>query len=109
MPKITFLPANITREFDRHTLPYRDHGRPGSILDCAINFGVPIAHTCGGNCSCTACHVIIRAGEQNLSEMDDYEADRVGMAEGVTLHSRLACQAVVRGDVVVEIPPASRS
>jgi len=26
------------------------------------------------------------------------------MAEGLTLHSRLGCQAVVKGDVVVEIP-----
>jgi len=26
------------------------------------------------------------------------------MAEGLTIHSRLGCQAVVRGNVVVEIP-----
>lgn len=104
MPKITFLPANITREFEPGTLPYREHGKRGSILDCALNFGVAVEHTCGGNCACTSCHVIIRAGEKNLSELDDFEADRLGMAAGLTLHSRLACQAVVLGDVVVEIP-----
>jgi 2Fe-2S ferredoxin len=43
-------------------------------------------------------------GEKNLSPLDDFEADRLETAPGVTLHSRLACQAVVRGDVVVEIP-----
>jgi 2Fe-2S ferredoxin len=36
--------------------------------------------------------------------MDDTEADRLDIADGLTLHSRLACQAVVTGDVVVEIP-----
>ena len=104
MPRVTFLPANLTVEFRLHALPYKEHGRPGSILDVALNFGVQLEHTCGGNCACTTCHVIIRTGEQNLSEMDDYEADRLDLAEGLTLHSRLACQAAVRGDVVVEIP-----
>jgi ferredoxin, 2Fe-2S len=104
MPKVTFLPANITIEFELNKLPYREHGRPGSLLDVALNFGIPIEHTCGGSCACTTCHVIVRSGERNLSEMDDYEAERLGMAAGLTLHSRLACQAVVRGDVVVEIP-----
>jgi ferredoxin, 2Fe-2S len=104
VPKITFLPSGVSREFAAHTLPYKEHGKPGSILDCALNFGVHIEHTCGGNCACTTCHVIIRAGEKNLSPMDDFEADRLDMAQGLTLHSRLACQAVVRGDVVVEIP-----
>ncbi len=104
VPKITFLPANITREFERHELPYKEHGRRGSVLDCALNFGVALPHTCGGNCACTACHIIVRKGGRNLSPADDFEADRLSMAEGVTLDSRLACQAVVLGDVVVEIP-----
>ena len=30
--------------------------------------------------------------------------DRLDMAEGLTIHSRLGCQAVVHGDVVVEVP-----
>ncbi len=31
------------------------------------------------------------------------------MAPGLTLHSRLGCQAVVTGDVVVEIPTWNRN
>jgi ferredoxin, 2Fe-2S len=104
MPKVTFLPLGVTAEFELCRLPYREHGRPGSILDVALNLGVPLEHSCGGNCACTTCHVIVRRGERNLSPMDDFEADRLDIAEGLTLHSRLACQAVVRGDVVVEIP-----
>ncbi len=104
MPKVTFLPQGRTVEFELGELPYQDHGRRGSLLDIALNFGIALPHTCGGNCACTTCHVIVREGEENLSEMEDLEADRVDLAEGVTRRSRLACQAVVTGGaVVVEI------
>jgi 2Fe-2S ferredoxin len=54
--------------------------------------------------------VVVKEGtDRNLSEMDDDEADRLEMAPGLTLHSRLGCQAVVRGDVVVEIPSWNRN
>ncbi len=109
MPKVTFLPANVTVEFDPETLPYSEHGKPSSILDIALNFGIELEHACGGNCACTTCHVIVREGEENLSEMEDDEADKVDEAAGVTLHSRLGCQAVVKGDVVVEIPDWNRN
>jgi 2Fe-2S ferredoxin len=74
------------------------------LLDIAQNFGFSLEHACGGNCACTTCHVIVKEGEENLSEMDDDEADRLEQAPGLTLHSRLGCQAIVSGDVVVEIP-----
>ncbi len=109
MPKVTFLPADVTVEFDPESLPYSGHGKPGSLLDIALNFGIELEHACGGNCACTTCHVIVREGEENLSEMEDDEADKVDEAAGVTLHSRLGCQAVVKGDVVVEIPDWNRN
>lgn len=109
MAKVTFLPANVTVEFELGALPYSHHGKPGSLLDVALNFGIPLEHACGGNCACTTCHVIVRQGEENLSEMEDDEADRLDTAAGLTLHSRLGCQAVVRGDVVVEIPSWNRN
>ena len=103
VPKVTFLPHNLTVEFELGTLPYH-HGKPGSLLDIALNFGVPLEHVCGGNCACTTCHVIVREGEGHLSAVEEEEADRLEMAAGLTLHSRLGCQAVVKGDVVVEMP-----
>ena len=60
--------------------------------------------TAAGSCACTTCHVIVREGEENLSPMEQDEEDRLDTAEGLTLHSRLGCQAMVQGDVVVEIP-----
>ena len=101
---VTFLPLNITVTVDDEKYPLADHGRPGSLLDIALAHDIPLEHNCGGSCACTTCHVIVREGEDNLSAMDQDEEDRLDTAEGLTLHSRLGCQAVVKGDVVVEIP-----
>jgi len=109
VPKVTFLPENTTVEFETGKLPYEDHGKPASILDVALNFGVHLEHACGGSCACTTCHVIVQEGENNLSEAEDDELDRLEMAAGLTLRSRLGCQAVVKGDVKVEIPGWNRN
>lgn len=102
--RVTFLPVDVTVEVDDQAYPLADHGKPGSLLDIALAHHVELEHNCGGSCACTTCHVIVRAGEANLSPMEPDEEDRLDLAEGLTIHSRLGCQAVVRGDVVVEIP-----
>ena len=102
--RVTFLPLNVTVTVDDEKYPLADHGQPGSLLDIALAHGIELEHNCGGSCACTTCHVIVRDGEKGLSDMYDDEEDRLDTAEGLTIHSRLGCQAVVRGDVVVEIP-----
>ena len=109
MPKVTFVNPDKTVEFESGKLPYDEHGKPESILDVAINFGIQLEHACGGSCACTTCHVIVKQGDDNLSPADDDELDRLEMAPGLTLHSRLGCQAVVEGDVTVEIPSWNRN
>ena len=101
MPKVTFIIDGETTsvEFEHGSVPYSHHGKPESFLDIAKHFGVPLEHACGGSCACTTCHVIINEGEQNLSEMQDDEADRLDTAWGLTARSRLGCQAVIGGDV----------
>lgn len=97
MPKITFKikgASDITLE--------AKEGQ--TILDVALNHHIDLDHNCGGNCACTTCHVIVREGIKNLSEMDEDEEDRLDAAEGLTLASRLGCQARIQGDIVVEIP-----
>src|SRR5882762_7222136 len=92
-------------EFDPSKAPFHHDGKPGSILDLMLGHGFSLEHACGGNCACTTCHVIVKQNtDGNLTEMDDDEADRMEKAPGVTLHSRLGCQCIVTGDVVVEIP-----
>ncbi len=109
VPKVTFLPAGETFEFESGKLPYKEHGLPESLLDIAMNFGFHLEHACGGKCACTTCHVVIREGEQNLSEPSDDELDRVEQAADFQVNSRLGCQAVVKGDVVAEIPAWNRN
>lgn len=102
--RVTFLPLNKTVEVDDAQYPLADHGKPGSLLDIALAHGIELEHNCGGSCACTTCHVIVKEGAENLSEMQEDEEDRLDTAVGLTIRSRLGCQAVVRGDVVVEVP-----
>jgi ferredoxin, 2Fe-2S len=102
--RVTFLPIDKTVEVDDEKYPLADHGKPGSLLDIALAHDIELEHNCGGSCACTTCHVIVKEGAENLSEMQGDEEDRLDMAEGLTIRSRLGCQAVVRGDVVVEVP-----
>lgn len=107
VPKVTI--DGKTVEFESGKLPYEDHGKPESILDICLNFGIHLEHACGGSCACTTCHVIVKSGEDHLSEPDDDELDRLDQAPGLTLRSRLGCQCVVTGDVEVEIPTWNRN
>jgi len=111
MPKVTFIIDGKEHvvEFTPGTLKYSHHGLPESFLDVAINLGVPLEHACGGSCACTTCHVIVREGMDSLSEMEDDEADRLDTAWDLTTASRLGCQAIIKGDVVVEIPMYTRN
>lgn len=113
VPKVTFLPAGETFEYEPGKLEYKGHGKPGSLLDIAMNFGFHLEHACGGSCACTTCHVVVKEGSLGLSEMEDDELDRVEQAADFQLHSRLGCQAVVKneatGDVVVSIPAWNRN
>jgi len=102
--RVTFLPVNKTVEVDDAKYPLADHGKPGSLLDIALANDVELEHNCGGSCACTTCHVIVKEGAENLSEMEEDEEDRLDQAPGLTPYSRLGCQAVVQGDVTVEIP-----
>jgi ferredoxin, 2Fe-2S len=112
MPKVTFILRDGSRktvEFEHGKLEYQHHGLPESFLDVAMNHEIPLEHACGGSCACTTCHLIIREGMQNLSEMEENEADRLDTAWDLTTSSRLGCQAIIKGDVVAEFPMYTRN
>jgi len=106
MPKVTFLPTSQTIEFEPGELPYQGEGPRESLLDVALNSEVDLRHLCGGICACITCHVIVERGDENLSPMEKDEEDRLYRIPHLTVHSRLACRAVVRGDVVARVPSA---
>jgi 2Fe-2S ferredoxin len=109
VPKVTFVNIGKTVEFESGKLEYQEHGKPESILDVALNFGIPLEHACGGVCACTTCHVHVKSGEENLTPADDDELDRLDMAADLQLNSRLGCQAIVKGDVSVDMPAWNRN
>ena len=104
MPKVTFLPAGQPVEYEAGRLPYQGEGERESLLDVALHSGVELRHLCGGLCACITCHIIVEQGEEHLSPMEKDEEDRLYRLSNLSLHSRLACRAVVRGDVVVRVP-----
>src|SRR5262249_35018993 len=99
--RVTFLPANLTFKA----------AVGQSILDIALENGVPLDHACGGVCACSTCHVIVKKGMERLVEISDDEADQLEEAPGITLSSRLGCQAEIteEGEIVVEIPDWNRN
>jgi 2Fe-2S ferredoxin len=109
--KITFLPMRKEFEVEPDRLPYGRTGLPGSILDIALQAGVPLDHACGGVCACSTCHVVVREGLESCNEATDDELDQLEDARGVVLESRLGCQCVPNGtcEVVVEVPGWNRN
>ncbi len=104
--RVTFKPENKTVEFPFGTLPYDGHGEPMSLLDVAENYGIFLDHACGGVCACTTCHLHVLEGAKTMNEAEEKELDRLDLAPGLQLNSRLGCQAVIEapGTYVVEIP-----
>jgi 2Fe-2S ferredoxin len=107
--RVTFHPMGKTVDVDPAEYPYGDHGSPGSLLDIALANGIAIEHACGGVGACATCHVIVTAGADNLSPATEEELDQVELAPGSAPDSRLACLAVVQGDVTVIIPAWNRN
>ena len=94
MPQITFRNINKTFEVEKGI----------SVLEAALRHNVPIYHTCGGNCSCSTCRVLVLEGEKSLSSMEKSEADILDAFDLKTPY-RLGCQALVFGEKVeVEVP-----
>ncbi len=73
-----------------------------TILDAAHEAGVALHSACGGNGTCGRCRVVVRSGNVDAPRAQQVSPEEA--AAGVVL----ACQAVVRGDIVVEVPEASR-
>jgi len=108
---VTFMPMSAEVEVDPAKLPYGRDGVPGSILDIALAHDIDIEHACGGVVACSTCHVHITQGGETCQEASEDEEDMLDTAPGISLNSRLACQAVPDGtcDVVVEVPEWNRN
>ncbi len=89
--RVTFKPYELTVE-----VPEGEN-----LLRAALQAGVHINASCGGEGVCGKCRVLLEAG--------DLESTRAGLLsdEEWDLGYRQACQSYVKSDVVVRIPPES--
>ena len=72
---------------------------PGStILEISRQAGIPHMSVCGGRARCSTCRTMIIEGEENIEPMTDAEATLLKRFKS-DQPIRLACQAVVKGDV----------
>jgi ferredoxin len=70
-----------------------------TVLQVALDHGIPMEHACGGNGFCTTCMCAVKEGMENLTPRNDREENM-----GITSDPyRLSCQARVQGDMTVEV------
>jgi uncharacterized 2Fe-2S/4Fe-4S cluster protein (DUF4445 family) len=88
MPKVKFLPHGREVEVEKGT----------TVIRAALNAGVHINASCGGNGVCGKCRIKIEQGqvEGGISE----KLSKEDIAEGY----RLACLATVLDDLIVRVP-----
>ena len=95
MPVITFVPSGASGEVAKGT----------TVLDAAEELGVEIPSVCGGVAACGACLVKVQEGAAHLSPHTDGEVECLEGADiDPTPENRLACQALIDGDVTVRVP-----
>lgn len=91
MPKVTFIVSGQKRVVETES------GK--TILQIALDSGIPMEHACGGNGFCTTCMCKVRENMDHLSPRNDRE-ENMGITEDP---DRLSCQTTVEGDVTVEV------
>ena len=87
------------------------------VLTAARQLGVDLDSVCGGRGICSKCQVKpafgdfskhgIHSSEDALSEWNSVE-ERYDEKRGLKPGRRLSCQAQIRGDVVIDVPPESQ-
>jgi len=108
--KIVFTPSGKRGSFALGT----------PVLDAARSLGVDVDSVCGGRGLCGRCQVTFTEGEfakhaihsklENLSPFSDVERDfnERPKRNPLVAGRRLSCQALIHGDVVIDVPPESQ-
>ncbi len=106
--KIVFLPSGRRGTFAHGT----------ALLDAARSIGVDVDSVCGGRGLCGRCRVICAVGDfakhaidsraEHLSPVGDVETRFSERRQPLAENHRLSCQALVQGDLVIDVPPESQ-
>ena len=106
--KIVFLPSGRRGVFP--------HGTP--LLDAARSIGVDVDSVCGGRGLCGRCRVICAVGDfskhaihsraDHLSTPGEVEQRFSERRRPLEDNHRLSCQALIQGDLVIDVPSESQ-
>ena len=106
--RIVFTPSGRRGTFPRGT----------RLLDAARSIGVDIDSVCGGRGLCGRCRVVCMDGSfakhaivsraAHLSAVNEIENRYSERRRELEKNHRLSCQAVIRGDLVIDVPPESQ-
>lgn len=105
--RVVFTPSGLSGEVPADS----------TVLDAARNLGVDLDSVCGGLGICGRCQIATSVGsfpkwevdssDEHLSPPGPTESEYSGRRP-LKPGARLGCQAVVLGDVVIDIPPESQ-
>ncbi|MCB0496374.1 MAG: (2Fe-2S)-binding protein [Cyclobacteriaceae bacterium] len=98
MPKITI--SNQGHKVVNFNL---NNEQPKPVLAILQENYIDWMHACGGNGRCTTCRCKIVEGMENLTERTEPEKMFLN-AQRIKPIERMACQAIPKGDVVLEVP-----
>lgn len=73
------------------------------LLDILQENRIDWMHACGKKGRCTTCTAIILSGAENLEDRTLAE-ENFASQNRLAQNSRLSCQAIVKGDIVVKVP-----
>ena len=105
--RVVFMPSGRRGEFPAGT----------PVLAAARSLGVDIDSVCGGRAICGRCRISLSPGEFAKLGIESRKSHLGGATEaekkydrikGLVDGRRLSCQAVMRGDVVIDVPAESQ-
>jgi 2Fe-2S ferredoxin len=75
-----------------------------TILQIALDHGIPMEHACGGNGFCTTCSCEVQSGREMMEKGVVSPVNEKEQNMGIEgPDQRLGCQTKVQGDITVKI------
>jgi uncharacterized 2Fe-2S/4Fe-4S cluster protein (DUF4445 family) len=100
--KIVFMPSGRRGVFPHGT----------ALLDAARSIGVDVDSVCGGRGLCGRCRVVctvaIHSRAEHLSPVGEAEKRFSERRRVLEANHRLSCQALIQGDLVIDVPAESQ-
>ena len=90
--KIRFLPQKLETDISSEK----------SVMEMAVEKGIPIQSSCKGMASCGECRVFMVEGEHNVLPPTEKELGLIGQGHYID-QRRLSCQLYCFGDVTVDV------